>query len=505
MNVDIKELRSRMAHYLRRWVKDISVFLPGLESCQIVRMLKEILKTFLRKLPCRYKIILLKTANFLYYYDQGYKYYAGGNIKRLTENAIKNFTKGEVCKGEKLINGIFNNIIKNLPYDYKHILKDAVYRLLHLEFDGAYYEKMQGQIINRTDELDASSLETEKWLDLQYLCIRIGMFRASAVFRKKAVEKAFIVFEENKGVNDIVNAFSAAIDCSDFDYAKHILGKYRSFACEEDYNKMHFYYSLFSKNSHEGLSQVKQNLSGIELDFLNYVSNKTVALIGPAQCNDLTKGSEIDSFDIVVRNGYRGDKYLPEFRIFGSRTDVAYYGVANALQVLCKNTDFLSHLEWVVFKSENFLEAIDGIHKNRRRCFETNNYYFCGSPMMIQNIIFDVIHFRPEKIKLFNVNFYLSENTHYKEYYLNIDRNSFIKNTDDRYCKLWANQKFSTGGFSHHDMLSQLNFVRNLWLRKRIQVDPECSKVLEMSNEEYLKAMERIYVTPHLIEKNESY
>ena len=44
-----------------------------------------------------------------------------------------------------------------------------------------------------------------------------------------------------------------------------------------------------------------------------------------------------------------------------------------------------------------------------------------------------------------------------------------------------------------HDMLSQLNLIRNLRDAGHVECDVGCGSVLDMQQDEYLGAMERLY------------
>ena len=116
---------------------------------------------------------------------------------------------------------------------------------------------------------------------------------------------------------------------------------------------------------------------------------------------------------------------------------------------------------------------------------------------MIQNVCFDVLNFRPKKIKLFNLNFRLAQEAHHEGYKPDSKAHElYVKNSGITYHKLWPRQIVTTGGFAHHDLLSQLNFTRNLWRNKKVEVDDVCAEVLLMSNKEYLARMEKIYILP---------
>ena len=415
------------------------------------------------------------------------------DIRFLTEKAIENFYKGNKAKAERALEKIFNKNLKNLPQKYKLYLKNFLIKLARQDINDSQHKKSQKELIKKTNDLNTNLLNLKEWLDLQYLSIRFGLFQASKAFRQKAIEKVYNDFKsKNNNLPVIINAFNASIDRSEFEIASHLLEIAKNTHNSTTYERMLFYFSLF-KNGFEKIISPAQDFDKVCQKYLRYISGKSIAIVGPAP-TDEENGTEIDSYDIVIRNGYKGKKYQPAVKKFGLRTDVSYYGNGNArYYVVNRNSEFLRDLDWAVFKSKEYAKHVSEIDKNRCRCFKKNHFYFCGSPTMIQNIVFDILHFNPKKIKLFNLNFNLAGITHYKTYHPE-------KNKPEKpvYSKLWINQHGSTGGFAHHDLLSQIIFTRNLWKTGRIEVDNECERVLRMSNDEFLKEMERIHIIPSI-------
>ena len=414
------------------------------------------------------------------------------DIRYLTEKAIENFYKGNKGKAERTLETIFNKKLKNLPQKYKFYLKNFLIKLACLDINDSQYKKSQKELIKKTNDLNTNLLNLKEWLDLQYLSIRFGLFQGSKAFRQKAIKRVYNDFKSNNNLPVINNAFNASIDCSDFEIALHLLEIAKNTYSSNTYERMLFYFSLF-KSGFDKIIPPAQDFDKVCQKYLRYISGKSIAIVGPSPTNE-ENGMEIDSYDIVIRNGYKGKKYQPAAKNFGLRTDVSYYGGLNSrFYIVGQNSEFLRDIKWAAFKSKEYSKHASEIDKNRCRCFMKNHFYFCGSPTMIQNIVFDILHFNPKKIKLFNLNFNLAGITHYKTYHPE-------KNKPEKpvYSKLWINQHGSTGGFAHHDLLSQINFTRNIWKSGSIEVDNECERVLRMSNDEFLEEMERIHIIPSL-------
>lgn len=56
----------------------------------------------------------------------------------------------------------------------------------------------------------------------------------------------------------------------------------------------------------------------------DFVKGKSVAIVGPAPCDDIDRGAEINRYDIVVRLNHGLDLAAAQPMVYGSRTDIAY-------------------------------------------------------------------------------------------------------------------------------------------------------------------------------------
>jgi hypothetical protein len=421
------------------------------------------------------------------------------NPRDLVEVFFEEISRGNNEKGYKVLNYIFKKIFSNLPKEYIKCLEETIYKVCFLNIGCHFFDEKQINLIKKTYDLNFYKLSKEKWLDLEYLSIRIGLFKLSFVFREKAIKRSYKDIKEKRNRQNIFSLFSAMIDGSDFDHAFTLLEESKNILNKKDYNKMLFYFLLCSKENLLKFNLEDYHFTRIERDYFNYISGKRIAIVGPAPTN-IKNGKEIDSFDIIIRLGYKGSNYLPDKSIFGSKINVSYYGDGNTEYYIVNYLGrFLEDLDWIIFKSNKYEKDISKIKLNNYRYFKINNFYFSGSPTMIQNTVFDIMHFNPSKVKIFNTNFNLSKNTHYKEYHPNMEQRAiYLKGIKASYYNIWPDQKKNTGGFAHHNMLSQLNFIRNLWINGKIEVDEDCAKVINMSNDEYLEKMENIYIKSFL-------
>ena len=115
----------------------------------------------------------------------------------------------------------------------------------------------------------------------------------------------------------------------------------------------------------------------------------------------------------------------------------------------------------------------------RRGLFQPSRYSQLHK--MIQIIVLDLLMFDIREIKIFNTNFFITDNIYYEGYVSSqiygdvLDRNGLL---------------FS---LAVHDKVTQINLIRNLWKNGICKVDSECEKILATSNEELMEKYEELY------------
>lgn len=104
-----------------------------------------------------------------------------------------------------------------------------------------------------------------------------------------------------------------------------------------------------------------------------------------------------------------------------------------------------------------------------------------GGPMMLQNIVFDLLYYNPISITISCFNFYCSE-IFYNLSYL-------IANTSILTDKVSRRKTFAL-----HDLESNFLYIKNLYKKKLIQIDSENTRlVLDMTVKEYLDQLEKFH------------
>jgi hypothetical protein len=339
-------------------------------------------------------------------------------------------------------------------------------------------------------QISCNFLSSEQWKFLYYLFTWNGMLNLGFVCRENALHTAiFEVIEGPVNCYKLANAIKASIENSNWEKADLYLKKLNKINIPL-YNDLQDYKELFFYSNSIKVSSINVKYSKIDLSFLHCISNKSIAVVGPVPTGQLS-GTEIDSFDIVVRVSFFDNLTNDAIIQFGSKTDISYYGDVFSMKINDSNIDlgFTRKLKFAVFKSlistNNFQQDI--VKQNKFRVFSSNRkLFFNGSPMMIQNVLFDILKFNPARVKLFHTNFYLGRNTHFDGY--RTSKSSRKINISD----IPLNE---FDGFAHHDIVSNFIFVKNLIVNNIIEADDICQNIIKLSKEEFVNSLEVIQLS----------
>ncbi|MDM7947745.1 MAG: tetratricopeptide repeat protein [Oceanibaculum nanhaiense] len=212
--------------------------------------------------------------------------------------------------------------------------------------------------------------------------------------------------------------------------------------------------------------------------FRRLIEGKRVAIVGAAN-SGLEAGAEIDSADIVIRTNFLNpDSVAERAALTGARTDISYYNFAfeeknraRILAVLRQNP-----LKAVVLHQAGYGQAsaaYAGLLPVRR------NYLFRGlygfTAYAIPRILYDVLRCRPAQVRLYNSDFFLGKDIHYRGYLKPGD----YPNHDPEFVFM----------MSYHDILRNFLFTRRLYDLGLCSGDAVCAAVLALSPGGFLDRM----------------
>jgi len=350
---------------------------------------------------------------------------------------------------------------------------------------GKLDKKLADELLDLIPVLDESCLSPRTWLALEVQATASGLYRAGYELRKIALKSIYAtagLAQLKRHKSQLL--FRAAVDQSDSMTAAKAISRYFSFEKSTQRAELARFYHAMAKGDRAAmLESARRHYSETDREFALFIDGKRVAVVGPAP-NDEDCAQEIDQFDVVIRLNYRGAQSLPPAEQYGSKMDVSYYNGDNAKGILKANDfSFANDLQFAIFKSARYAYS-PPLQRTGTPCtramFSPHQFWFYGTPTMIPNVLFDLLHFNPASIKLFKANFFYTKNLYYKGY-------STVDHSLSHFSKVWYNH-------AKHNLISQLNFTRMLVQNGLVETDQTCRAVLDLDNQDYISGMEQLFV-----------
>jgi len=355
--------------------------------------------------------------------------------------------------------------------------------------DGDLESLLNKNFLNKIESLSFvfnNSLETDKlpyqvWFVFANIFILTRQYKKYYLARDKALQSVILTKRVPK-VSFARYKINALVEINDrigYDTLRNNLLKK-----DEKYIQQHLLLLGVTElyfNRHVSVTKFyQQKFSLIEKEFSDYIQNKSIAIVGPLN-SSLKLGAEIDSYDIVLRFNYTGMEQFSE-DTFGTKTDISFY-ISQLLpqeRIDSQKISFMNRLDWIIMDTIHGEKDICflGIKKPLRKRFYAGhihvNPFFKGTPSGIQRAIMDLMRFNISKIKIFNTNL-------------------FLDNNYDKSYKSHGKKGVDYFDFIRHDPLSNFIFLKSLKENALIETDDILAKILKMSKEEYIEALENQY------------
>jgi len=412
-----------------------------------------------------------KIENLLLYGNYKFDAENFAGLKYLLTKAIKKSTHNK--ETWRLIKEDFLDILEDVQHRNESLwnsLKGDRFILKIIDFSKRFHEN-----------LESNFLPYQSWFVFANLFIFARCYKTYELTRTKARESVLLrdeipnlAFSRYK-----ITAMLEEKRLSEYDILRNKLIK-------KDANYLKKYLLLLGNselyfNRHTSSKAFHQKMfTAKEKHFAEYIKNKSIAIVGPVQ-SGLGLGSEIDSFDVVLRFNYNG---LENFSTteFGAKTDISFYIV----QILVPNkfekekVKWMNELDWVIMDTahkENDICFLGVDADIRPRYFAAHMFastFFKGAPSGIQRVLMDILRFDTGKVKVFNTNLFL-ENNYAKAY------------------KSRGKMGAEYFNFFWHDPLSNFTFLKRLKEYNIIDTDSVLTKILKMNEHEYIEELEVRY------------
>jgi hypothetical protein len=209
------------------------------------------------------------------------------------------------------------------------------------------------------------------------------------------------------------------------------------------------------------------------VDYADYVSGRTIAIVGPAQPTH-DQSAQIDSHDIVIRLSWVGQSFHPWY---GTKCDVSFFNLAASRywSGSGRADSALATLDWVLTKADYGLTGVtrsrvvslpEGINANQ-----------------VPILLHDLSQFRPGPVSVFGADFYWDKQTAYLASY----RNVMVE------AKPRSKGKTVAEALSGHDWDRQRQVCRDAMGRLDVVGDGRFLQVMALGDDEYRDGMLRAY------------
>lgn len=330
----------------------------------------------------------------------------------------------------------------------------------------SYLSNFNLEEFNNTFYTDKKYSHLALWLSIEWLLQANGFFHASIFARRNATE-SFL----SMGCIKDKDYLSAMIEKGELNRAKNIIRCTKS--RNQTSRKFLAYISLLQGEKIEYISRMQKIFQGYSLEFDEYVTNKHLAIVGPAVVEN--NGSLIDACDVVIRMNSLGEPPI-DIKSYGSKTDVVSYNVEKLARF--KNAgdkQLLPNVKFALTKSNRFNDGIQGLEDITITKYDFSSCMLPATWLVHAPMLIPFLYaYNASDITLFNANFFISdpENAYSKEYNRNISFKSIAFMDNHIVGFRLAKQMYDSGVF---------------------KADNTAKKILTMSESEYAKSMENLY------------
>lgn len=229
--------------------------------------------------------------------------------------------------------------------------------------------------------------------------------------------------------------------------------------------------SILNLNINSDSKKVK--LNSLDQSFQNYLTNKSINIIGPLEKKVFLQKKNLKN-SIIIR--FKNNNYLKKKDL---QPNVVYLNGTASKQAYEKKNFLVikKNLNWVIYIQKTFYKKYrkDNLLNYR---FANNNAAFlfnCFTELnLLQKVLLDLSIFNLEKVKLFNFDIKLSK-FHQVGY--------SIYNTKQK-------QKKIKMSFVHNQIV-MFDFINYFYKRKKIKLDNRLNTIINMGKDKYLSRLER--------------
>lgn len=218
--------------------------------------------------------------------------------------------------------------------------------------------------------------------------------------------------------------------------------------------------------------------------FHGYLNQRSIGVVGPGNASSF-QGDTIDELDIIVRlNHSKNTKH--NFNSHGSKTSISYYNHGAIIKRLSDVRKSISYIDWACFKDkQDKVHSTGSKHSPESRVYYlADDVFYKTSAMGVQNIVYDLLKNKANKISLFCFDFYCSKNPYQTDYPSKetreyFDNNNFLKSASQ--------------SLRFHDPFTNFCFIKLLTVANKVIASSSVDEVVSLSREDYALKLHDLY------------
>ena len=344
-----------------------------------------------------------------------------------------------------------------------------------IDFENIEIQKLE----NYADILTSVPFQKTLWLSEYFKFF--GDLRVSDFLRRQSLTS--LLNEQDKTTTILPRSLQAAIELNKFETVIKFYNKLQHKKSKFEKCKN---YALMRLGHHKRIERINGiPVNKIDDSFDEFVYGKTIAIVGPA-IPETHVADEINNYDIVIRTNFPCGNNLPS-EIYGRDPDISYNWIDSTSA--SKPIDLASFsnsraLKFAVFNSEYIVKQCQKNTKGKSILYRTNfdctGLFWSGSPMAIQRIVYDLLHFSPSRISIFCANFYSTKILVHDKY------------------EGSSNPTFSHKVSRCHDLISNFIFCKSLFEDNFVFGDKKVIDILSLNRIDYSEIVNSIVGNTYL-------
>jgi len=345
--------------------------------------------------------------------------------------------------------------------------------------------ELQHDLVKKIYNVELSRVEIRDFIHFYSLSLRTGLLNVGYAFRKQARKAAYqrLINHKSNTLAELKYGIAAYVELNG--YADN--SNYYDYKSKLDSN----FKFLIERLEFIHADNRKDNVIKESDTFFEYIQKKNIAVVGPAKVSN-NDAEEIDSYDIVVRCNYKekGKGIDPIYN--GERCNITYLNGAISKYILNEeNINWPVNINWVVCKTEddanNVKEKLIPFYNSKRKPLNSrslilfDDVLFNGTLNAIPNILLDLLQYNPKSIKVFHADLNLT--TGRSKGFESVEWDKEVQ----------EKSRFLIAASRTHEPLTQFNVLKRLWQSDKIFGDSGFNKVMNMSEEEFMSKLQKIY------------